>query len=164
MSRNLRTPVEMNLRHREFWASETRAFERRWADPQLREMAFEDMDSEISRGVPVYSQKPLEFCVFEAERRRTRIRSSDGGRGGRPRRGDPLQEQISDIVRPCPKISEKELLDRLRSRQVCGVIEDVDDEDVYYVDARGVGKKAPISGLKDRLSRARKSLSSRQPV
>jgi hypothetical protein len=56
------------------------------------------------------------------------------------------------------------LLARLVAHQHGGVIEDIDEEDIWYVNNRGQSKRAPVSGLKDRLTRARKFLRSQKPV
>jgi hypothetical protein len=41
------------------------------------------------------------------------------------------------------------------------VVDDVDEEAIFFTDRDGHSKKAPVSGLKDRLSRAKKALKSR---
>ena len=99
------SPAEMNRRHREFWDVESQVFERRLADPQLVAAATEDMNSEILRRVPIYSRKTMELAFEDAEKRRAKIRSGDGSKGGRPRRGDALQGLIEEIVSPRPAIS-----------------------------------------------------------
>ena len=99
------SPAEMNRRHREFWDVESQVFERRLADPQLVAAATEDMNSEILRRVPIYSRKTMELAFEDAEKRRAKIRSGDGSKGGRPRRGDALQGLIEEIVSARPAIS-----------------------------------------------------------
>jgi hypothetical protein len=141
------SPAEMNRRHREFWDVESQVFERRLADPQLVAAATEDMNSEILRRVPIYSRKTMELAFEDAEKRRAKIRSGDGSKGGRPRRGDALQGLIEEIVSARPAI----------------VIE-IEDDKIWFSDARDASRSAPISGLKNRLTRARKSAKSRKPV
>lgn len=68
---------------------------------------------------------------------------------------DSLQELIIKIVAKKPDINEKALLIEIEKKRGCGVINDVDD-DVIYFNHKGEEKDAPISGLKDRLSRAKK--------
>jgi len=154
----------MNRRHSEFWAVESPKLERRLADAQLVALATEDMASETLRGIPTRYLKSMERAYEDAETRRTVIRSGDGSRGGRPPSGDALQRLIEEIVMRHPTISASALLARLRDRQHQGVIEDIDDGRICFVDASGAGRSASISGLKDRLTRARKSVKSRKPV
>ena len=162
------SPAEMNRRHREFWDVESQVFERRLADPQLVAAATEDMNSEILRRVPIYSRKTMELAFEDAEKRRAKIRSGDGSKGGRPRRGDALQGLIEEIVsaRPSarPAISASALLEQLREFQHQGVVIDIEDDKIWFSDARDASRSAPISGLKNRLTRARKSAKSRKPV
>jgi hypothetical protein len=55
-----------------------------------------------------------------------------------------------------------ELLAALRREQKSkGPIVEVDEDQVHFLDSRGHLHSAPITGLKDRLSRARRKLSSR---
>ena len=154
----------MNQHHSEFWAVEMRKLERRVADAQLVALATEDMASETVRGIPMYYRKTMERAYEDAERRRAAIRREDGSQGGRPPSGDALQHLIEEIVAGRPTISALALLARLGDLQHQGVIEDIDDGRVWFVDARGAGSSASISGLKDRLTRARKSVNSRKGV
>ena len=56
----------------------------------------------------------------------------------------------------------EELLTHLQSLQgLRQVVDDVDEEAIFFTDRDGHSKKAPVSGLKDRLSRAKKALKSR---
>jgi hypothetical protein len=159
------SPAEMNRRHREFWDVESQVFERRLADPQLVAAATEDMNSEILRRVPIYSRKTMELAFEDAEKRRAKIRSGDGSKGGRPRRGDALQGLIEEIVSARPAISSASaLLEQLREFQYQGVVTDIEDDKIWFRDARDASRSAPISGLKNRLTRARKSAKSRKPV
>jgi hypothetical protein len=158
------SPAEMNRRYREFWVDESRKLERRLVNPQLVALATKDMNSEILRSVPLYSQKTIELAFEDAEKRQAKIRREDGSKGGRPRKGDALQELIGEIVAARPTISASALLDRLRALQCHGVIIDIEDEQIWFTAARDASRSAPISGLKDRLRRARKSVKSRKPV
>ncbi len=77
------------------------------------------------------------------------------------RRQDGLQLLIEEIVAKHPDIRTPGLLAALRAHQHGGVIEHIDDEDegtVEWCDENDPAGSAPISGLKDRLSRAKKIL------
>jgi hypothetical protein len=141
-----------------------RKFERRLADAQLVALATEDMSSETLRGIPIYNRKSIERAYEDAERRRASIRSGDGSQGGRPQRRDALQELIEEIVAVRPNITASALLERLHASQLEGLIEDIEEGQIWFVGANNGSRSAPISGLKDRLTRARKSVNSRKPV
>jgi hypothetical protein len=85
------------------------------------------MNSEILRRVPIYSRKTMELAFADAEKRRAKIRSGDGSKGGRPRRGDVLQGLIEEIVSARPAISASDLLEQLREFQYQGVVTDIED-------------------------------------
>ncbi len=84
--------------------------------------------------------------------------SSLGGKAAKP---DALQRLIIDLVRARPKITERELQRELEAahdrRQV---VDDIADGKIFFPKT-GALKEAPISGLKDRLSRAKRKLNSR---
>jgi hypothetical protein len=114
---------------------------------------------------PSIAGRPLELAFEDAEKRRAKIRSGDGSKGGRPRRGDALQGLIEEIVSARPAISSASaLLEQLREFQYQGVVIDIEDDKIWFSDARDASRSAPISGLKNRLTRARKSAKSRKPV
>jgi hypothetical protein len=52
----------------------------------------------------------------------------------------------------------------LSNKQGAGVIEDVDEEEIAFIDAKGQLKSAEITGLKDRLYRAKKKVESHKAV
>jgi hypothetical protein len=77
------------------------------------------------------------------------------------RRRDGLQLRIEEIVAEHPDIGTRGLLAALRTDQHGGVIEHISDEDdgtIEWCDENDPAGTAPISGLKDRLSRAKKIL------
>ena len=63
-----------------------------------------------------------------------------------------------EILEQRPEINTTELLQELRAREGGPVIDEITDGEIYSKDGRNPVK---ISALKDRLSRARKKLSSR---
>jgi hypothetical protein len=87
--------------------------------------------------------------------------SSGTRRGGAARKTDALQALIIELVRKTRSLTTPELLDRLRERQRGGVVDDIEDDTIAFYGHDNHPKTAPISGLKDRLSRARKILRSR---
>jgi hypothetical protein len=154
--------AELNRLNAKFWQRETSEAERRSADPDLLPLALADLASDDRRLVPLSRQKSLEQALMDAEalldspilvRRGQRRLSLLGGKAKKP---DALQCLIIKIVSGQPQITEKKLLHELKmAGDVRDVVEDIEDGTIYFVDG-GRSKSAPISGLKDRLSRAKK--------
>jgi hypothetical protein len=95
--------------------------------------------------------------------------SQKGGRGSKP---DALQEVILEIVAKNPKITTVQLEEALKEKKCEDDIDIDSNEDllagdqrqIHYEDDDGNEKTSYLSGLKDRLYRARKTLGSRKPV
>lgn len=152
---------KINETNAKFWALKAREQERLMNNPALVESAMARVQSEFRRGVSVRNQISFEVALFEADGDRRRVARQSGRLGGKARKDDPLQEIVSRIVRETPKITCAELQRKLaQMQQPGGPIEDVDDDSISFVNAKGRGYTAKISGLKDRLSRARQNLKS----
>jgi hypothetical protein len=101
-----------------------------------------------------HANKHLGICLDRS--------GSQSERASNPRQ-DPLNTLISEILTDNPAMTEKEVLEALYDFERMGVIEEIDKEEslIYYIkDGRG-GFSAPISGLKDRVSRIKKKIYSR---
>ena len=72
--------------------------------------------------------------------------------GVEARKPDELNELIHIIVRKRPTISCNELLAELKRREKAAPIQSIENEEILLFS----GKAVPLSGLKDRLSRAKK--------
>jgi hypothetical protein len=86
--------------------------------------------------------------ALEAGRQRANARKS---------RPDTLQALILEIMKRKPKITQKEMLAQLQNHEL---IYEITDQTIVWWDNSKI-EKAPLSGLKDRMSRARKNLQSR---
>lgn len=76
-------------------------------------------------------------------------------------RSNSLQELIVEILIGNPSLTEHGVLEALRQHEAGPVIEQIDEaEGVISFYDKGKLKDAPISGLKDRMSRARKKVKS----
>jgi hypothetical protein len=73
-----------------------------------------------------------------------------------PKRANPVNALIEQIVFSNPAISEKELLRALHDQIGKGVIADIDDE--YITPADGKAEEIKVGGLKDRLTRTKKKI------
>lgn len=165
--------VEFNRRNREFWAHQKILMGRRMADRAILETAVESVESEAKRQIAIRSQKSFEEALQDAERAKQRFIGQQARLGGKAAKADSLQKIITDIVRQSPEIAVTQLLLELRKHQGGGIIDEVDGTRIYFrqtgtVAMSGGGKvvgmkvisaSAPISGLKHRLTRARKKVS-----
>jgi hypothetical protein len=71
---------------------------------------------------------------------------------------DPLQGIILEILKRRPTTNEAELLEALREYEKGDVIAEITDSEIAFNTKAGRLAEAPITGLKHRLSRARKRL------
>jgi hypothetical protein len=171
------TPASINEMNAKFWEVESKKAEQRMKDPLVRDIALARVESDFKRYIPVKYQISLELALVEAEQSKRHF----SRRGGRADKTDALQDFIIAVLRKKPNITVTQLLEKLiLAAQPGGPIEEVTDEEIAFLEqtnkrARGgaaregqggrapresASRSAPISGLKDRLSRARKKLKS----
>jgi hypothetical protein len=159
------TVHEVNEYNRRFWEEENAARDRRIADEDFRVTAFARLSDEQARRVLLKSQLTLEQALADAERDKKRILSHQGRKGGRAKKPDALRHAIEDLVRHDPRITLAKVREMLTKERYPGLIDDVDEDTIWFVQPDGspLGrlKGASISGLKDRLSRAKNALKSR---
>jgi hypothetical protein len=155
----LRTLADINRRNDEFWAPRNALLRRACSNDEVRELAVEILQHPGLQVLPPYV---FYYPAFElAEKALQRFASALARKGGRAAKRDSLQRLIERIVRDNPAITECQLLAEFRSRQIGrDVIDDIDEQDISFFHC-GRTKVAPLSGLKDRLSRAKKQIRSR---
>jgi hypothetical protein len=134
------------------------------------DIALEDIHSEMIRGVPVRSQKTLDQALADAEMAMKTLQSGFARKGGRPTRCDALQSLLEEIVDENPRIKLGKLRAELDSDRGAGTITSIDEDAdikadeprmIHFVDDDETPRTAPLSGLKDRLYRAKIKLASR---
>jgi hypothetical protein len=162
--------IAINDANRVFSTAQNVEFQRRLTDPLLLQHAMEDVVGEQMRRVPVGNQTTLEVAIERAERLAIAVRaqhapsqvrealSQQGSRGGSAARTDPLRDLIIQIVREEQSINWKGVFRQLEARVREGVILAITDEDIVYRGLRGKEGRAALSGLKDRVSRAKAAL------
>jgi hypothetical protein len=169
----------INKRNREFWAERRALLAKRMADDVLRDIAFDTLADEVVRQVPLYFRKTVEKALEDAESAQKRFLSARARKAGRAAKPDPLKQLIEQIVERHPDINARKLLEELRRHSGGPVIDEVAKKRIYYrikaarvapagqngnagIDrARVTSASAPISGLKHRLTRARKKINTR---
>jgi hypothetical protein len=157
--------IAINARNKAFWAAESKELERRIQRPDWVKEAIHTLEDELRRMVPAKNTHSLESAIASAERTSDRFAGAQarirGAAGGRSRRLDPLNELIEAAVSRRPAISCEELLGELKADAPGAIVEEVTAEMISYVAANGKLMEVPVSGLKDRLSRARKKIGKR---
>ena len=158
MGQMLTLPAMIN---RAFWEAESAQAERRMADPDVFHRATVDMHAEATKRLPVKHQKSFEqalqdaAALFEDPVLLKRTHRHLSRLGGSSKKTDPLGEVILEEVQKRPAITVTDLLKHLQSLQdLRQVVDDIDEGAIFFTDRNGHSKKAPVSGLKDRLSRA----------
>jgi hypothetical protein len=111
--------------------------------------------------MPLRHRATLERALEDAERIGQRFLLQQARKGGRAAKTDALQSLIERIVARRPSISAEQLLEALRDHERIRPIQDIVAGVIEFTDHNGASKSAPISGLKDRLSRAKKKIRSR---
>lgn len=150
---------EFNRTSREFWQRENQLLEKRMANPLVRETAHDRIEAELTIGLPVFFQTSLYKALEDAERAGQRFLSEHARKGGRAPKGDNLQKLIDRIVQKSPHITAPQLEAKLRVMQVSDCIQEIDERTIWFTVSEDRTKTAKISGLKDRLSRAKKARS-----
>ena len=131
------------------------------ADEAIREIAFEAIATETRKGLPIYYQKSICEALADADRARKRFMSQHARKGGLAGKTDALQELIEQIVRRNSAITVRALEARLIELQGIEPIQDFSNGTISFTNRDGRTKDAALSGLKDRLSRAKKKVGSR---
>jgi hypothetical protein len=171
-----RTLREVNERNCQFWLEQSSLMEQRVADEDVLCTAVNDLQSEALRQVPAYSRKSFEGALETATDVKLRFQRhaaksfqiAFSKKGGRTPKTDALQKLILQIVRESPDISQQQLLHKLK-KDGGGVVLGIDAEndvlrgdirEIHFVGRAEREETARVSGLKDRLSRARKQINS----
>lgn len=154
------TPAEINERNRFFWEGRSAISDKRAANPILMKIALGAMASEEMRKIPIRHWLSLDSQLEEADNARVTYRTLLNHEASAAKRGDALQKFIRSAIKRKPGLNKDELLQQLRASCGIGSILSVTQEEIEFDGPNGTIKSAPVSGLKDRLSRAKKSFRS----
>jgi hypothetical protein len=151
----------LNEQNAEFWHEQSVVRERRLADPTLAELAKRTVCSEAGKGLPIRWHTSFDEALAAAETTKATVLSELARKARKARKADALQQLIRDIVEQHPRIAEPQLLHMLAGERGAGVVTSIDGpkkavREIHFTDDNGRKRESPVSGLKDRLSRARK--------
>jgi hypothetical protein len=156
-----KTPEDLNRINTEFWAKKNTEF------AKLIEQYPHDLAEAVDRANRLISaghmhnpafleETSLEAQIQKAKDRRAKNNSVHAKKP----RVDALQAEIEKIVSHKPTITRDELFTQLEQLKGLGIIQDIEDDLIHFSSSENEPvKTATISGLKDRLSRARKKIS-----
>ena len=171
MAKRLVTLANINQWNQQFWLEQSELLNRRIQDPDLREIAMANLSAEAAMMVPVRNRQSLEQALAQAEKSRSIFQRSFSVRGGKAVKTDALQEWIIEMARAEPDLNTHELLRKMKklvrmgNSIFTGVVRKCDssepESEHIRFDDNGESKTAPVSGLKDRLYRAKKKILSR---
>ncbi len=125
------------------------------ADPHLLGRAMQTLAFEVARGVPLAAQLTLQHALRGEESSSRAYVASHNRRAALAKRTDALQAFILATTRTDRSISSAKLLSMLKRKEF---VREVTETTIEFYEPDGRLKGAPISGLKDRLSRAKNSL------
>jgi hypothetical protein len=150
----------INRRNREFWVDQTVFFYKRLSDDAVRDVAFEILHAQSVKAMPLRFQLCLHGALDEAAKAKRIFLRDFARKGGAARKAVALQRLIEAIVDRRPRISAQQLYGELEGYyERRHVIHDIADGKIYFTNLDGREKAASVKGLKDRLSRAKKSRS-----
>ena len=155
------TAAEMNQTNSDFWAKQNKKISDQLNNAVLRNHAFNEVAKERKWGVPVYDQITIENQLEYSERFSADMIKHQNHKAATKPRPDQLQTLIIKIVEENHTITTGMLLNKLNHYVGCDIIYEIHDDEIEFFDKKGKNKFAPISGLKDRLSRAKRIINSR---
>jgi len=152
----------INERNIEFWAGRQKLMEESLNTPFLFDHAFGKVAVDVVVGKPTRDQMCFEAALFwsaaEIGQFKEQARIDQGKLGGRPASRDALDTLILCILEQLPDIKTHKLRFELKKRKE--VIQKIEGGLILFAETDGSIKTAKLSGLKDRLYRLRKKISS----
>ena len=155
------SPKEINEANRKFWAERQKAFQEHFTDPNMAAQLVGEMKREELRGIPFEQQRTLDEISHFAEISGKSTVSRRARKAAMAPRPDRLQLLIEEIARRTPGITCRALQEKLEAEVHGTVIEEIANGMISFVDHDDLLNDAPLSGLKHRLSRAKKKILSR---
>jgi len=156
-----RSLKEINQINRRFWCEQRKLLKIRLVDGAIRETAIEFMSEEAAAGVSFHAQRSVYRALEDAERIGRRFLAQQARKGGKARKTDELQLLIERIVQSQPSITAPQLEAKLIEHQHIEPVQDIDKKVIWFSTRDGRSEQARLTGLKDRLFRAKQKLRAR---
>ena len=160
------TPAEINRRNSEFWGKETPETMRLLQMDGWLEGAMAELEEDAERPLSLAQHRGLEKAVRDFNRRlllyqpliARGIRSEQARVAGSAKKTDRLQEWIVSLMRSDSTLTVPRLRRLLESEPEDGFIQEITDKEIWFTNWHDRTRRAAISGLKDRISRAKKTI------
>lgn len=171
--KTVRTSEQLNELNREYWTKANEKLNNQLADIVVAREVYNRVRKEVGTcclekqsNVNAIADEVFAFqdevLVDKSPRIKTAAISEQAQKAALARKPNAFPSRIEEIVRACPDISERELLEKLKNEAGPGsIIEDIADGAILV---RGRVKPYKESGLKYMLSRAKDEVRSQQPA
>ncbi len=151
----------LNERNQQFWLEQSELFSKQFSIETVRTRALEILRKEAPR-VPLKNRQTLESAADDAYQEQSRFRREFSQKGGQAIKEDFLSRLIQELVLAQPNLSQRQLFHKLRQLESEGNVKLAPDgKTITFFYGNGKSKTIPVSGLKDRLFRAKKKRDSR---
>lgn len=145
---------KINALNAHFWACiEEKLNDTITNQPSVFQEVRDQMTADYYRH-PLYSRRPMEKVLIDVETQRKLHQKEFSTLGGKAKKPDGLNELVQIIVRKRPHISCNQLWDELNRSDKTWPFLSIENNEIVLAS----GKIVPRSGLKDRLSRAKRKI------
>ena len=152
----------LNQRAEIFWDHEKQEMTRRLQRPAVLRLGTYHLNRHISGAIPIQRWPSFESILADAEEDcavvAPLIRSESARDAGAKSKKDNLTKVIESQLKKRPNLSERELVAHLKAHHREYAIDEITESEIFFVDGRARSKTIPISGLRCRLSRAKKRM------
>lgn len=161
----MKSVADLDRHNKRFWKAQHWLVGKRIGVSEIAAAADALVQDEIKRGVPVGYRRSYELALRDAavaiRAAMTAIKRGASRKAGSAKKGDQLTLLIRPIVAKHPEITLTELKKQLLAHQYFKGVIDVSEEEILIEVKKGKRNQTisfPLSGLKDRLSRAKKEV------
>ena len=166
------TLKQINQQNLAFWETNTALMYKRLENDVIREIGLQTISSTREVNLPIKLRMTLEVAMeiadnnFEKVKAKVKedikveVKKDFALIGGRAMKEDPLQKYILKLLETRPDITSAQLLKELKNKVGGDLIYSIEHNSISFWSHPDKFKDAKISGLKDRLSRAKKKINS----
>lgn len=145
------------IQNDQFWKTQHDLMEKRLSNEHFLAEAIQTVNSTKESVLPTYHKTTFEAALENAEKSYDKHTKAFASHGGKAKKEDSLQSFILDVVRQNPTVTEPELRRQISAVRGHGLINDIEDGLISFNSHDGKVHDVPCTGLKDRLSRAKKT-------
>ena len=151
---------EINQQNSAYWEKRNRHLEKIMLNEAVLKITLKNSMSPGEVNLPLRDQSPFEVHLESAYQIYLECSSYFSKLGGRAMKEDPLQKYILKLLETRPDITSAQLLKELKNKVGGDLIYSIEHNSISFWSHPDKFKDAKISGLKDRLGRAKKKINS----